>query len=1634
MKQDHVADDLCTQPPELRLMGKHEELLRDYAELAREKKNTDRRLERALTAKAKTADDELRNYKSIHGFYSESALVDGRFLSTASVAKEKDKSGETLNDARRLGGVPGRQNSYWNVTADSVMLILPASKRPRVDENGLPIGGAASNERNLLAKVITFCTSGLVSIRDIAGISAHELSLIAEDVRVKASNHRGGFRQAWNNEKPAEVLGDIHKDTLSRAVHAFNLAIDRKVVDLMRDAALIFLSVDSSTFGMYSMQSTFWATYIVVISGYDAAGNALMEVQTRSGFLNALPVESKGTVACKDRDGNEMHNFAAEKFALSLVASGVDGVVMSKVDGVAPNVSVGVDGGNEGSGSGPQVDTQCHGGEGGYLNNCFITRKAFAQAKSGREEIVAKLDDFFQARPEDLKLREERPAPNRLRTDGKVLKLDGKTVSMQRNPLRFFALIYGGVPRTRYCNKHRVTLAFLVTMKVMIDYLKDLLSAVLFFRNVWVLMKVKPAVQGIFSMHGSRPTRFHIEAAAKIPSDTLERARNRLLRFGFKMLKEAAKTRWGTVQEGAAELHDRWSELVAAMPLALGEGTDKARLETLEAVFSQQGFRDRNMMAFSDKEGKNFWRMNDPAFRWGNMLVKFFQVTVWGPIMAASSDNKESSLRSMGGVGSVLRRILFFLQFRLFVHIPRRLPLPSPYPGPLKDAGTQKENARRHAFNRFMDRDAPCIPVPANSVEVQFPLAHRGVPIKGYPEGFLMLNSHLAKTMTVSDLPPKTESGMKHTYGRFHKAEMDTILGELSDTIQSLSELEPGDDRNFLPQGLRDLVKGPQTTRLDKRRALLASVRVVSDLIFQAILKYHDRDLYDPHGFFCGLIDVVAIPAKNIRTGEACEFMVSTHEGRANAAILELLIKELGKSVVTQLRPGESLGDYLTGPFGAFWRNKLLIEQLEEFRKAKDVPLPSPVIVNQEVMGLSGHIVSKKGDTISRSEMKRLICGLPQPFTAFPSLAEQAMIANAEPTNNSRVEGGHSLASGKWRAMMRRATARWWSATIRKKTMQNAQLEKYVKEPEFLRHFAAARTFCWKNSKELSRLWHLDLCAGAERDRMRKSDQLPLYVKAGAPFNLPSKYAPAVAKERKRKKPIEPASRQSGAKGNKRHRDSDNSEFEDSDVEPDEMDGDHDGSNQGINADDEFQDLDLPDNHIHDSDQSQGQEENQQSLGSSRRQCHGRQSNKVDLEPVAPVQAVLSGGTTLDSGLDHHDAAQSPLQGLRESDAVTDDDFADVDLDAIEAQAQGLTANSTNQGLTSEKIAPELEAADADDDYHTLAEIEAAELGAEAKELQKLLDRHPDSDVSESEHESQQHSLISECDRSRWVEVKAKNKPYQLEHARLLLLLEPWVDSKVTVKDSIHSRRHEGDKRLSSITVERADGIVIPVCTNDGNMLYLIAETTGPEMVYVTDIIVSSNGDAKIRYLRVLNTRDAYASCDQEEDLIETREGEHRSCVHTRRLGKNSLKLLLDSSGDAIHHWGDVAWETRAKHVVGMVGWLPVAQSRSLAESKASAIGFMKGKGLTQIKSPDDLSWVIVGEQFSDCNPEIDQPQEQTAKSNSSKMDRNSLRKSTSDRTKAARTRPTITGSGNAAVHPSPSKYIVATASTYSVR
>ena len=319
MKQDSIKYGL--------LMESHNELKQDHNELKRDHKNLQRRLERALKAKDTLAAGNLNQFQSIEAFDNQPGTIIGSFLGTKSVAMENVTLESNVNDPPRKGGVPGRRNTFWNVASDEVMILVPGSKSSRFDENGDIIGGVQANSKRLLAKAIAFCNSGLISLRDLAGNTARELGLIASEVRVKASNHRGGFRRAWNNEKPAEVLGYITPETLQKGVRALSLAIDRQVVDIMRKAGSVFMSVDSSTFGLSSLQSTHWAAFEIVTRGHDAAGNPLMEIVFRNGFLHALPVQNKGTVACTDENGDEMDAFAPEKLALALIMSGIANIL-----------------------------------------------------------------------------------------------------------------------------------------------------------------------------------------------------------------------------------------------------------------------------------------------------------------------------------------------------------------------------------------------------------------------------------------------------------------------------------------------------------------------------------------------------------------------------------------------------------------------------------------------------------------------------------------------------------------------------------------------------------------------------------------------------------------------------------------------------------------------------------------------------------------------------------------------------------------------------------------------------------------------------------------------------------------------------------------------------------------------------------------------------------------------------------------------------------------------------------------------------------------------------------------------------------------------------------------------------------
>jgi hypothetical protein len=87
------------------------------------------------------------------------------------------------------------------------------------------------------------------------------------------------------------------------------------------------------------------------------------------------------------------------------------------------------------------MDQQSHSGVGSYLRDLFITRKAWSEGVRGHESIVAKLDNFYGESDESRKLREERPAPRSLSSNGSVLTKDGSRVSMIKNPLRYFPLV-----------------------------------------------------------------------------------------------------------------------------------------------------------------------------------------------------------------------------------------------------------------------------------------------------------------------------------------------------------------------------------------------------------------------------------------------------------------------------------------------------------------------------------------------------------------------------------------------------------------------------------------------------------------------------------------------------------------------------------------------------------------------------------------------------------------------------------------------------------------------------------------------------------------------------------------------------------------------------------------------------------------------------------------------------------------------------------------------------------------------------------------------------------------------------------------------------------------------------------------
>jgi len=226
---------------------------------------------------------------------------------------------------------------------------LPSPFMSRLGKDGEYIGGLEANPKRLIAMVLNWCQHNL-SIRATCRVVAYELAVMQEEVQVCAERHRGQTASTRRSfpadsvEKKLDVFGNFCEATLTQAIHAFNTTVDRWMSKEILSAAGIHLGFDISTFSIFHQQSTYLFAFWINEMGKDAACNPTWMVTSKEGFLPSLALGEKLCRRLHDMEGNVYATDTTRAAAASLLLADL----LPAAD--HPCVSLGVDGGGEGSG------------------------------------------------------------------------------------------------------------------------------------------------------------------------------------------------------------------------------------------------------------------------------------------------------------------------------------------------------------------------------------------------------------------------------------------------------------------------------------------------------------------------------------------------------------------------------------------------------------------------------------------------------------------------------------------------------------------------------------------------------------------------------------------------------------------------------------------------------------------------------------------------------------------------------------------------------------------------------------------------------------------------------------------------------------------------------------------------------------------------------------------------------------------------------------------------------------------------------------------------------------------------------------------------------------------------------------
>ena len=1492
---------------------------------------------------------------------SQRGAHDTQVMSTDSISKEgrqrpaKDLLRERVRKKSRLLG------------AASTTLRYETTKR-RTNHQGDSIGGVGFSTRNQVEAFRRFSAPGFKSHTTVGSAPAI-VAMGADAVTVKFRGFgRNKTRRSvdLSNPTPINAVGANSPQTVNRDILAVQLAVAKKIVEdrMIEKADLVHLQVDSSTFGRYNMQAVLLTLMYIIWDELDALGTPMYHVIMKSCCLDSLPCADK---QAKDvvRQGVlvDYRKEAAFNFGMQLLMAGIAAAIL-----IHDCVVLGLDRGPEAVGAGKgrkwaaRRDAFC--GRGGYLEQVWGTREALEQPIASEEYglMLVTLMAFLGVSQKDQEFK-TRPAPIPMDTEAPVLRVPmdfvkltrvvdpvdrrkkiviakeasvlneaNPEVSTRAHPLRKYPLYAGGSADVEWCDKHALSCAVKMTTNKMKAFFREVMRMIRLIRNQHIWIALSTQASAVLEAKGCRELDDTDLALRDAIGPVRLEASKRSNPAGLQLPVEACVTRWGLLYAGAAQMCANLLLFSSLFPLALADGTQANKILAMQAVCSMGGFVDQSRIQYTNpRVGRAVHYMMQPDHILRQHIVRFINIFVWHPLLAACAHNKECAMTKLRGLGSLVLVVLWVLKRGIWT------------------AGGRSSLG--------------CKPW-----KMHLQLGHRGPSqVKLAKISCLFLSARLENEWAWREKPKDFESNgpaaqkmspLKHLYGEFYTPAMEHGISDLQKAIVDACRMDLAAKSNeslmMLPADLRSSFCGWKSAGgrqksaggEQKKSTYFFRIQQAMWLLHRdtcaaavALTTKYRLTICDPQGYLAGMTGVEAHRILRGQfeyegAGTVGTFYTANVLARANAAVLWLQAHEL-------MARDPNVADHLQAPLKHLYTREALIE-LREFS------LGAPV---KEDLYQRGTLMSDE-DGVQPD-----ISTLFYPVMKFKTIAGLSVLAAARPTSNNAVESRWSILTGKYMSGMRNAKGQCLSQNAKQPDYHTFKMKEWMILPSFLAIVRVAYCFLLEHFVSIASLFEARHDASQQKMKELREDSAQ-ETYADTNIRATKKNAKNESKDN-----AQPARAERRAQPRNKSNQLSASSGSESDDSENSWSADNSDSDEGIpqatldSEDDEDTEI-LPPPVAAEQGAARKTQLNQQPVQ----------------EPTSRI--TRSQSQTIPNSADAADGSLPALSRVPCS-SISSSSSANSEANpalAAAAQGHGEKSQSQQQSLkipSSSRSSEQLKSSSTDGPCVATSSRAIVDDSSAA-----CIDAPGRASVDQPHQEPMSEDEV--CD---WtihpVELKSeledttaqKLGPYRLNYTRWMLKSRKWQKT-----DVVFTQRSRGDVILFA-HLTRCDGVRFDLVARTP-AFYVLHTPMGLELISVQsmDQSVPNRLCLVVTFNRVLGTKRAAQAAESRHDLVSTLtcKGDGGRSIVSTRLGSDNLTRLLiaQQKGATVVHEGDIAYTDFAHNIVGVVGSLTPHATEQ--DDKRKLLGHLRQNQSISAKQAKDISCfdvVIQGPHFSDTAP-----------------------------------------------------------------